>query len=318
MKTKVFLLSLLAVVFAACEDKFDSAPDGKSTSDKVVTNSATKVTKTSALLTGEVGLELAGYKSIEFGMLISESEFEVLEYQGERLEGDILIGQTFSIEVTDLVAETKYYYRAYLILNGIQYEYGAVKSFTTETDGGGYIPGTGGKENGYDYVDLGLSVKWATCNVGATTPEGYGDYFAWGETSKKNRYSSDHYYIYFSDVILPLEYDAAHVNWGGNWRMPTHDEFDELKNNCTWVWTTQHGVNGYNVVGTNGNSIFLPAAGSYCGYDLDFLGTSGLYWSSSRSASGENYIDYLEFNSYNIHIVWDFGFFGESVRAVCP
>jgi hypothetical protein len=132
----------------------------------------------------------------------------------------------------------------------------------------------------HEYVDLGLSVKWATCNVGATKPEEYGDYFAWGETTPKDAYdwstykwcnggpstqtkycTNSSYGTVDNKTTLDLSDDAACANWGGSWRMPTRAEQDELRNNCTWTWTTQNGVNGYKVTGTNGNSIFLPAAG---------------------------------------------------------
>ena len=141
-----------------------------------------------------------------------------------------------------------------------------------------------GKHEGHEYVDLGLSVKWATCNVGATTPEEYGDYFAWGEVEPKDDYSWGTYkwcdyrnsYPYLnkykgSGSILYLEDDAANVNWKGMWRMPTEAELDELKTKCTWIWITENEVNGYKVIGVNGNSIFLPTTVSDIAY----------YWSSS-------------------------------------
>ena len=133
-------------------------------------------------------------------------------------------------------------------------------------------------ENGYEYVDLGLpsGLKWATCNVGAEKPEDFGDYFAWGETTPKKQYDwrtykyckgTDRTLTKYSDcnngfidkTVLDSESDAATVNWGGLWRMPTDVELTELREQCTWTWTIQNGVNGYNVTGPNGNSIFLPA-----------------------------------------------------------
>ena len=161
----------------------------------------------------------------------------------------------------------------------------------------------------HESVDLGLSVKWATCNVGADTPEGYGDYYAWGETETKSNYSwstyewcngsyntmtkysnnSSYGYNGFTDnkTVLDPEDDAAHVNWGGSWRMPTDAEWTELRNNCTWTWTTQNGVNGYRVTsnktGYTDKSIFLPAAGYRNDASLYTVGTRGLYWSSSLS-----------------------------------
>ena len=153
-------------------------------------------------------------------------------------------------------------------------------------------------DKGHAYVDLGLSVKWATTNVGATTPEGYGNYFAWGETSPKEVYdwstyfdsnngeTFTKYYHGGGKTTLDPEDDAAHVNWGGDWRMPTFDETYELQNNCTFDWKENYngtGVNGHLVTSKkNGNSIFLPAAGYYYeGSSLLWVGECGYYWSSS-------------------------------------
>ena len=193
-----------------------------------------------------------------------------------------------------------------------------------------------GYNNGYKCVDLGLSVNWATMNVGANAPEEYGDYFAWGETTAKSTYTWENYkwckgseYTmtkYCTDSrygtvddksVLDPEDDAAHVNWGGTWRMPTHDEFTELRTKCTWEWTSLNGVYGRKVTGPNGNSIFLPAAG--CRYDrtLGGAGGHGYYWSSSLDTSGSNYAYYVNF--YSSGVGWgDYGRCGgRSVRPVC-
>ncbi len=144
---------------------------------------------------------------------------------------------------------------------------------------------THGSSNGYDWVDLGLSVKWATCNVGATTPEGYGDYFAWGETSTKTEYTEDNSKTSgnsMGDISGNASYDAARANWGGTWRLPTKTECQELVDRCKWKRTTQNGVNGYKVTGPNGNSIFLPAAGyRYDGSSLYKEEADGSYWNST-------------------------------------
>ena len=167
--------------------------------------------------------------------------------------------------------------------------------------------GSDGKHEGHGYVDLGLSVKWATCNVGAASPEDYGHYFAWGETSTKSDYLilncstyglsytelQSHGYIDSEGRLTP-QYDAATANWGGDWRMPTKEEMRELLNNCTWIWTTQNGVNGYNVKGPNGNSIFLPAAGDRDGSPFDDSGNYGSCWSSTP------YDNYFDYNAYGL------------------
>ena len=189
--------------------------------------------------------------------------------------------------------------------------------------------------NGHEYVDLGLSVKWATCNVGANALEDYGNYYAWGETSTKETYDTDNCPTYGlseselqsqgyidSEGNLTSQYDAATANWGGKWRMPTEAEMQELTDKCTWTWTTQNGVNGYKVVGPNGNSIFLPAAGCRFGSSLYYAGEYGNYWSSTPYDNiyvGGNYDYYafhLEFNSDN-QIVCGLGRHnGLSVRPV--
>lgn len=148
---------------------------------------------------------------------------------------------------------------------------------------------------GIEAVDLGLSVKWATCNVGANSPEEYGDYFAWGETSPKEEYTEATYkyckaiedawgevtYEY-EDLgdISGTQYDAASVNWGGSWRMPTISEMQELLNDCTWEKSMLNDVKGYLVTGPNGNSIFLPAADCRSGSSYGGAGTDGRYWGS--------------------------------------
>ena len=182
-----------------------------------------------------------------------------------------------------------------------------------------YANGATGLNNSKGYVDLGLSVKWATCNVGATMPEEYGDYFAWGEIKPKQRYDYDNYTSSSNSSTLPLYADAAHVNWGGSWRMPTRAEQDELidTNNCTWTWITQNGVNGYKVTSKkNGNSIFLPAAGERLNSSLYGAGSSGDYWSSSLSTDSSRAYG-LYFDSSDVD--WGSGsrYYGLSVRPVC-
>ena len=171
------------------------------------------------------------------------------------------------------------------------------------------------------YVDLGLpsGLKWATCNVGATTPEEYGNYYAWGEITPKSSYTSENYTYNDNPAILPLSVDAANANWGGNWRMPTIAEQEELMdaNNCTWEWTTQNGVNGYKVTSTkNGNSIFLPAAGYHYDDGLLDVGSYGYYWSSSLFESYTDFANCFTLNSYNVQWGYDFRYYAKSVRAV--
>ena len=142
-------------------------------------------------------------------------------------------------------------------------------------------------------IDLGLSVKWAEHNVGATKPEEYGGYYAWGETEEKDVYSD-----YDGDIdvnISATEYDVAYVKWGKDWRMPTQKEIAELCDNCSWLWTSINGVSGYQVTGPNGNSIFLPAAGNRYDADVYGRGSVGYYWSGTlRDSDDAFYIAFEE------------------------
>ena len=174
---------------------------------------------------------------------------------------------------------------------------------------------------GHEYVDLGLpsGLKWATCNVGASSPEDYGDYYAWGETTTKDSYSSSKSLIYgktMGDISGDAQYDAATANWGSGWRLPTKAELTELKNNCTWTWTTQNGKTGYKVTGPNGNSIFLPAAGCRYGSLLVNAGEYGFYWSSTPHESDSISAYRLYFNSSNQNAYWIYRRYGHSVRPV--
>lgn len=185
--------------------------------------------------------------------------------------------------------------------------------------------------NGHEYVDLGLSVKWATMNVGATSPEGYGDYFAWGETEPKEEYNWETYkwgngsydnitkYSNENQPKLDIEDDAAHANWGGAWRMPTSDEIDELLSKCSWTLCIKNGINGYTVTAQNGNSIFLPVAGYSEDFESVDMGSSGGYWSSELVE--DSMIDAYILRIYTDgEYSWssDTRYYGLSVRPVLP
>lgn len=169
-------------------------------------------------------------------------------------------------------------------------------------------------------VDLGLSVKWACCNVGATKPEERGGYYAWGETEEKSDYTwktykwcngsydsmtkyckNRHYGRVDNKTVLDPEDDVAHVKWGGSWRMPTLEELQELVDECSWDWITKlNGVDGCKVTGPNGNSIFLPATGYRNGSELfDHWGSKGYYWSSSLAQDYYGHCDIAYFLGYD-------------------
>ena len=226
-------------------------------------------------------------------------------------------------------------YYAYEVIDGKKAE--AAKAEAERLEKERQQPGTAeynrthGSANGHDWVDLGLpsGLKWATCNVGAESPEDYGNYYAWGETTTKSTYTevnSTTYRLSFSALLtqgiidennnLTPSHDAARSNWGGSWRLPTKAELEELENKCTWTWTTQNGVRGYKVTGPNGNSIFLPAAGTCYGSSLDNAGENGYYWSSTPNESNSHVAYDLSFNSGSQDVRWTPRRYGFSVRPV--
>lgn len=172
------------------------------------------------------------------------------------------------------------------------------------------------KEEEHPYmVDLGLSVKWASCNVGAKSPGDFGGYYAWGETYEKNEYNSVNHNADFD--ISGTDYDVAHVKWGGNWRMPRLQEFQELINQCTWVWFPYGYTCGWTVIGPNGNSIFLPAAGFRFGSSpvLNELRV-GYYWTSTPIGDDTSaHLLYFLYERQDFEIIKKY--VGASVRPVC-
>ena len=200
---------------------------------------------------------------------------------------------------------------------------------------GARTPGSGtGKENNYKYVDLGLpsGLKWATCNVGASSPEQAGLYFAWGETtgytaeqvtSGVRAFSQDVYNAGSAASIstdLTLKQDAAHVNLGGNWRMPTQAEFQELIDNCSVVWTTDYkgtGVKGCIFTSkVNGNSVFFPVAGFCKDSSMTGVGRYGYCWSASWDSSSKVWILLFGLGYQYLHNSGG-RYNGRPVRGVC-
>ena len=204
-------------------------------------------------------------------------------------------------------------------------------------------------------IDLGLpsGLKWASFNLGASKPEEYGDYYAWGETEPyyssldplmwkdgkegykwssykwcmgsddtltKYCYNSSYGYFGFTDdkSDLDSEDDAVSVKLGGNWRIPTDVDWAELRQGCTWTWTTQNGISGRLVTASNGNSIFLPATGERFDTSIYDVGSLGHYWSSSRDISNPSDATYLFFNSSDVYGDGTSRCNGFSIRPVCP
>ena len=270
----------------------------------VTTSAPTNVSYTSASAGGNVTSD-GGATITERGVVYDTSPNPTTSNSKKASESGL---DSFTVDLTNLSEGVTYYVRAYAI-NKKGISYGEQARFTTET------------LNGYQYVDLGLSVKWATCNIGANKPEEYGNYFAWGETRSKSVYNESNYSYNEDPKILPLSADAAHVNWGGAWRMPTIAECRELCEHCTWKWIFQNGIKGYKVTSkNNGNSIFLPAAGYKSSTSIYCVGSRGYYHSSSLKEDDPYLAFYLFMNS-------DYDWWGLSsgsresglsIRPVCP
>lgn len=175
-----------------------------------------------------------------------------------------------------------------------------------------------GEKNGIQLVDLGLpsGTHWADRNLGANAPEGYGDYYRWGETVPFTEKSPKYEYKNIGNNIQGTQFDAATVNLGKPYMMPTHDQQVELIENCTWEWTTLNGVKGIKVTGPNGNHIFFPASGyrNYSNSQLISGGSFGYCWSASASSS--NYGRSLNFYSSNFYWYGNRRAYGSPVRPV--
>ena len=193
----------------------------------------------------------------------------------------------------------------------------------------------------HTFVDLGLpsGTMWATCNVGASSPEDYGDHFAWGETATKSDYSWKSYQfrvkgsnrknvilskynkwsthgVVDNKTCLDSSDDVARVSWGYAWRMPTEKEMMELQKECTWTWTKQGGRNGYKVTGKNGEWIFLPAAGAWEGKKLEIAGLGGAYWTSEFQEDESPYHLFIDNVTHDRLTPYEGRYHGFSVRPV--
>lgn len=246
-------------------------------------------------------------------------------------------GDTIVCTFSDFKYNTQYYYRVFFRLGSMVTD-GNINTFKFI-----FVPKENGVENGYQYIEMGLSVRWADVNMGAVNPEDFGDCFAWGETEPKSDYDwstykwcdgTSAYMTKYSTGLglgtcdnkttLEPEDDAAHVQWGGGWRMPTKAEFDELRKKCTWTRTSLNGVDGFlvtsNVDGYKDRSIFFPIAGYRYGTELLNSGYQGYYWSSSlgideKQGQYDAHCLYISSDGNRPYICYrNYGF---SVRPVC-
>ena len=297
----------MCLTASTCGDNNDDPDEGGNNKNPnvAVTGTVEEVGTDYAIVNGEVNLEgiSANYSSVEFG--VEYSDYDDFAPK-KRIAATSLVGRSFTIEISGLNSETKYYYRTYVTVPSLSYDYyGKTRNFTTGKSGSGGGGGGGGSDtpSGARYVDLGLTsgTLWATMNVGAKKPEQYGNYYAWGETNTKDYYALSSYkwydttsqeykkyvYSYVTQTIdrvnLDPEDDAAYVHqdWGKEWRMPTQAQLDELIRECDWEWKALNGVNGYIVSSKksgNDNRIFLPAAGYWEGSGVNGTTTGCYFW----------------------------------------
>ena len=342
---KFFALSAIVLLFAFVACTPENSNNGKNGGNQndpeelTITGEALDVTDYSATLTGFANLPFE-LGDAEVGIMYDKAQ----SFEGaKKLVATGLDGNNmFTVTATGLEPSTTYFFKSY-VQNGMAVKYGAVKSFTTREES--TIPAGA--------VDLGIvmtradgttyKLYWAQSNLSTSglcaNPEDYGDYYAWGETEPKENYSWSTYKfrtsgdsygnVKFSKynsqssfgpvdnkTVLEPEDDVASVKLGGKWRIPTDAEWTELRTKCTWTWTTQNGINGRLVTASNGNSIFLPAAGGRDDIDLGNAGSIGNYWSSSIDSVSPLLACDVYFYSDDVSRYYGSRFIGLSVRPV--
>lgn len=331
------LAVLLSIAFISCgedepqwtpvdPDPVENQDDNNKQKDKdvVITGTTGEIGDSYAIIFGVVNHDAisVNYSSVEFGVQVSSTSSVS---DGNYYKALSMSGTTFSVRVSSLKAKTKYWYRAYVHISSYPYYYyGKTLTFTTqkkeekeeETN----------KIDGHEYVDLGLpsGTLWATMNVGASKPEGYGEYFAWGETRSKSNFTRSSYfdssfqkYRRYVREVLETENDAAYSKWGKHWRIPTRQQWEELKSKCDWSWWTINGVKGYKVWDKTGKGyIFLPAAGFYEESTLKRKDEVGCYWTRNIDIYEDLSAYYIGFGYDHIDISSYYRWEGQSIRAV--
>ena len=276
----------------------------------VNTNAALEITQTSAVCGGSIineGNDVILKKGVCWS--ISSNPLITDNHTDDGTGDDDYISN-----LTGLSPNTKYYYRAYLKTDNNMTYYGNILTFITLEEENTI--------NGHKYVDLGLpsGLKWASCNIGAKSVENYGDYFAWGELQPTNIYNQENCATFgeqMGDISGNVQFDAARYNWGASWRLPKQYEFQELINECNWIWTSENGVNGCKIIGPNGNFIFIPAAGFRNESSISNLGMYGYLWCSTPYDDSSDVSSYhLFFNGNGKSITLSERFYGRSIRPV--
>ncbi len=255
-------------------------PDGNSFN--IITDSATwELGNIEAMLYGTLSSSMPIKGSVKVGFVVGDSSSITKGNARFEYEKIVNVGGSFS-QSQPVHDNIGYWYRAF-VDTGDAVFYGKARHY------------------GFEMVDLGIGTLWANMNVGASAPEEYGNYYAWGETTTKNDYSSGTYLYGTQNLgdgydIAGTEHDVAHVKMGNAWRMPTSSEMDDLLSKCTWTWTSQNNVSGYMVTGTNGNSIFLPAAGYMKNSALQSKSLWGSYSTSTQSGDRDSHAYALDWN----------------------
>ena len=282
----------------------------------VVTKQVVDITATSAKVNAKVEND-GGAEVTKRGV-----EYACASFSGTDQDCDVKIVDAgsglgeFQCELTNLNPNETYYVRAFAT-NEAGTSYGEEISFVTLEEEKII--------NGYEYVDLGLpsGLKWASCNVGATTPYEVGEYFSWGELKPKDRYGMDNcatYGVPMGDFSGDAEYDVAAFAWGSTWRMPTEAEFMELRDNCKLEWTMiDNNTRGCFLTGPNGNQIYLPSGGFMTESSVDFAEDEAAYWTSTPDTftSDQGYSTFVYFYSNNFcNRGWMSRYVGMPIRPV--
>ena len=343
-KTWIFFTAVISLLLSACDREAQQEKlleQIRQAEDLIITAESEDIAIDAAVLYGVVGEKYMDML-MDIGILVSTEAEPTLENstklhgeysfwakkEGSKTSCGISLKNSegewedsngrYLVHAKGLEPATTYYYRAYFTISYIDFfKFGEIKQFTTKE----YKKGTA--------VDIGLSVKWSSINLGAENPGDYGNYYAWGETAQKVGYTdgpgiykwgeggiynhtkyncNPEYGIVDNKTVLDAEDDAAHVCLGGDWRMPTLEEMTELvatRDNPAykWEWKAVDGHNGWEIKYlSNGNSIFLPASGRKSNIDDDIPGTDGFYWSSSLNVELPYFAWSLVFNSNDVSI----------------
>lgn len=325
MVTATLMLAVAAMIATGCTKTNE---DGNENESKITVTTLTPhdITTISAVCGGKVTAP-TGITPLKLG--VCWGKYANPTFNSSHLE-TTNCNEDFVCTLTDLEPNMTYYVRAYSYYE--HYYYGEEMTFTTESPGGIF--------NGHECVDLGLPshTAWATCNIGAEKPEEYGLYFAWAETDAKTYYDWSTYkyckgsyntltkycnssadgYNGFSDNLEKLEPmdDAATAKWGNGWCTPTKHQWEELETKTTHTWTTINGVDGRLFTGPNGNSIFLPAGGTYIGAEIREIGHIGNYWTNLLSGYSENAYKFILTSGGTESRNYDLRNFGRSIRPV--